>query len=149
MYHIETRAVLGMDSKDLDIKQLVEDPNDFCEALSYTSYPSLSLLDLKEILQHHPSLVSSRGKYGSACFYAADRDGDEEFIRTLLESGDVPLEHLNEAILRCSHNGLLGVLRVFVEYGGINAITYDKSTEKVLANCDFGIPNGPCWRYLK
>ena len=113
-------------------------------------YPcSLSIDQLTALLTKNSDLASARGKYGSAAYYSADRDGDYDFIRTILRTGLVPIEHVNEAIARSSSNGLLSVLRVFVEHGGIKAITHNAAQVKdILANCDNGIPNGPCWRYL-
>lgn len=133
---------------DVDIDSLIQDEGAFCEALSYHSYPSLSLSNLKVALSKKGSLAAAKGKYGSAVYYAADRDGDYEFIRTLLNTGIVPVEQLNEAITRSSSNGLLAILRIFVEYGGTKAMTYGKNYDKILAGCDHGFPNGPCRRYL-
>ena len=133
---------------NVDIDSLIQDEGAFCEALSYHSFPSLSLFDRKIALSKKSSLAAAKGRYGSAVYYAADRDGDYDFIRTLLNTGIVPIEQLNEAIKRSSSNGLLAILRIFVEHSGTKAITHGKNSEQILARCDHGFPNGPCWRYL-
>ena len=69
-----------------------------------------------------------------------------------MATGKVTLEHINEAINRASSNGRLGVLRVFVSYGGEKAISSNNRKDKILAECDGGDgqkKNGPCYRYLK
>ncbi len=73
-------------------------------------------------------------------------------INTLLGTGKVPLDHVNEAIGRASSNGRLNVLRVFVCFGGEKAISCNNRKDKILAECDGGDGarnNGPCYRYLK
>ena len=66
-----------------------------------------------------------------------------------MDTGKVPVEHMNEAIARASSNGLLSVLAIFVKYGGQEAIKYNNGVDKLLAECDSGIPNGSCGKYLR
>ena len=130
------------------MKLILIDRSYFASCCSYVNTPSMNVSQLKVALKHDNTLASSIGEHGSAAFYAADRDGDDEFIITLLNSGQVPSEHIYEAIGRASSNGLLGVLRVFFTFGG-DKFKANKISENTLTACDHGNPNGPCYRYIK
>ena len=69
-----------MAAQTLDLKEFTSDQTKFAEACGYMIYPSLSLEQLKACLATDPSLAAAVGRYGSAAYYAADRDGDEEFV---------------------------------------------------------------------
>ena len=130
------------------LKKLEENSVEFAEACSQLSPTPLNLAELNELLQRSPALAKAMGKYGSVCYYAADRDGDEPFLRALLKTGQVPLEHINEAIGRASSNGHLSILRLLVEHGGESAILC-QNKDLILSNSNANSENGACFRYLK
>ena len=70
-------------SPDLALGEYISDPAKFAEACGYMISPSFNLQQLKTCLAKDPSLAAARGRYGSAAYYAADRDGDEEFVSFL------------------------------------------------------------------
>ena len=73
-----SRAIMA--TPELDLQQFMSDPEKFAEACGYMISPSFSLEQLKKCLAKDPSLAAATGRHGSAAFYAADRDGDEEFV---------------------------------------------------------------------
>ena len=70
----------------LDLDAFMKDREAFAEACSYMVSPSFTTEDLKTLLSRDATLAASVGKYGSAAYYAADRDGDEEFVSLYLKS---------------------------------------------------------------
>ncbi len=69
-----------MATQELDLQQFLNDPEKFAKACGYMISPSFSLEQLKECLANDPSLAAATGEHGSAAYYAADRDGDEDFV---------------------------------------------------------------------
>ena len=66
--------------EELDLNKFALDRKAFAEACSYMVSPSFTTEQLKTLLEKDATLASSVGKHGSAAYYAADRDGDEEFV---------------------------------------------------------------------